>query len=106
MKLGERTIGAIVAFVTILATLLTIALLESHSEAKVGCVSAEDREHILKMSLQAVDQGFEKHVVSLYGNWVVDASQQPSRAQVGMQNGIRAWLRAQDDAKKWTPPVC
>lgn len=106
MVLGERTIGAIVAAGTIIITLILLAVLESRSEAKVQCVSAEDRGHILKMSLQAVDQAFEKHVVSLFSNWVVDAAQQPTRAQVGMQNGIRAWLRAQDDAKKWTPPVC
>ena len=104
--MSERAIGAIVAFVTIVITLIALALIESHSETKAPCVSKEDQEHILRMSLRAVDQAFQHHVTNLFSNWVLDASQQPARAQKGMQNGIKAWLRAQDDAKNWTPAVC
>jgi hypothetical protein len=105
--MSERMIGAIIAFVTVVVTLLAIALVErASSETKVQCVSQEDQERILRMSIQAVDQGFQAHVANLFHNWVTDAAQQPARAQTGMQNGIRAWVRAQDDAKKWAPPIC
>jgi hypothetical protein len=107
MKLSERMIGAIVAFVTIAITLIAIALLErASSENKPPCVSEENREHILRMSLRAVDQAFQHHVNNLFSNWVLDAAKQPERAQKGMQNGIKAWLRAQEDAKNWAPPIC
>jgi len=86
--------------------LLSVAKDESRSEGKPPCMSEEDRDKILRMSLRAIDQAFQHHVNNLFSNWVLDASQQPSRAQKGMQNGIKAWLRAQDDAKKWLPAVC
>ena len=99
-------IGAIVGLVTVLVVLIMLAFFESRSETKAQCVSQENQEHILRMSLRAVDQAFQGHVTDLFRNWVVDASQQPARAQKGMQNGISAWLRAQEDAKKWLPVIC
>ena len=95
----------------IIAVVLAFALLsaardETRSEGNLPCITGEDQEKILRMSLRAVDQAFQHHVNNLFSNWVLDASQQPSRAQKGMQNGIKAWLRAQDDAKKWIPAIC
>lgn len=74
--------------------------------APAPCISQADQEKILRMSIAAVDQAFQNHVNHLFSNWVLDAAEQPSRAQRGMQNGIKAWLRAQDDARKWLPPIC
>jgi hypothetical protein len=99
-------IGAIVAFLAVIITLIALALLESHSEEKISCISLEERNRILQMSTRAIDQAFQHHVNNLFSNWVLDAAQQPARAQKGMQNGIKAWLRAQEDAKNWTPQIC
>jgi len=99
-------IGAIVGLITVIIVLIALALIESRSETKAPCMSSEDRDHILRMSTRAIDQAFQHHVNSLFSNWVLDAAQQPARAQKGMQNGISAWLRAQEDAKKWVPVVC
>jgi hypothetical protein len=106
--MSERWIGAIVALITIMIVLIMLALFETHSqsEGKINCMNEEDREKILRMSLRAIDQAFQHHVNNLFSNWVLDAVQQPTRAQKGMQNGIRAWLRAQEDAKNWAPPAC
>jgi len=103
---SERAIGAIVAFVTVLVTLIALALIESHSQAKPPCMSQEDRDHILRLSTRGVDNGFQQHVAKLFTIWVQDPAQQPARAQKGIQSGISAWLRAQEDAKAWAPVVC
>jgi hypothetical protein len=95
------------AFIALVIAIVLMMLTEtSQGETKVVCMQEEDRDHILRMSLRAVDQGFQHHVNNLFSNWVLDQAQQPARAQKGMQNGIKARLQAQKDAKAWTPPVC
>lgn len=70
------------------------------------CMDEKTREKIRQLALGALDQGFHDHVKLLYEQWMKDSHDQPRRAQNGIKNGIAAYLRALDDAQKWSPPIC
>jgi hypothetical protein len=100
-------IGAIVGLATVIVVLVVLAFIESHSETKLPCMLQEDRDTVLRLSLSGVDKGFQQHVASLFIIWVQDPkTQQPARAQKGIQNGIDAYVRARADAKAWLPVIC
>lgn len=96
-----------IGVITILLTLALLALLEEReAKSESTCVSAEHSEAIRKLTLEGIDEAFKAHVRLLFDVWMKDHSQQPKRAQVGIANGISAYIRAQADALKWSPPVC
>jgi hypothetical protein len=75
-------------------------------QAQVGCADEKTKEHIRELTLNGIDDGFRKHIGNLFTIWVQDAQDQPRRAKVGLQNGVTAYLRAQEDTLKWAPPTC
>jgi hypothetical protein len=85
--------------------LLNIAEKEAPSQAQ-HCADEETRERIRDLSFEAFDQAFKNHTMRLFDNWLLDPHDQPKRAQAGMQNGIRAYLRGRDLAMAWTIPPC
>ena len=94
------------AFVTILVTVVALALIESHSETKAECVSQEDKDRIIRLSERGVEAGFQQHVAKLYTIWTQDDHEQPKRAKVGIQNGISSYIRAKADIALWLPRIC
>lgn len=70
------------------------------------CVSAEDRERIRAIMLEALDQGLKNQTVHMYEVWLQDNREQPSRAITGMQNGITAYIRSRNGALRWNPRPC
>jgi hypothetical protein len=77
-----------------------------HSESVPVCMEAADRDRILKISLDAIDQALKEHVMKLFEVWIKDRTDQPRRARAGMFDGVNAYLRARSDALKWAPPPC
>ena len=80
---------------------------QSAAQAKVTCVANDQREHVRSLVFEGLDNGLVDRVEILYEVWVREpASQQPQRAQTGLDHAISAYLRGRADAEKWNPPAC
>lgn len=106
----ERWIALAVGLITIILTLILLALLEQReasSRVQVDCIDAVQRENIREIMLKAVDRGLEESILHLFDIWVKDpATEQPKRAQVGANNAVNAHIRARKAAMAWDPPPC
>jgi hypothetical protein len=94
--------------ILLMATFLTWAIDGYIAEAQpvYPCMSADEREHIRGISLQAIDNALSDHVMHLFDVWMADPTLQPKRAQTGMSFAIDAHIRATRDAQAWNPPTC
>ena len=101
-------IGGVIALVTVITTLVALALVESGvSQVKVSCASKEAQVQIQRLTERALDQAFQQHIALLFDVWMKNPNhEQLNRAKVGVQNGIAGYLRAQNDAAAWLPPTC
>lgn len=73
----------------------------------LACVnSAEDRERLKGLAIQALDDAFRAQLEHLYEVWMRDSRDQPRRAQTGTSNAIAAWLAARQGVSKFEPPLC
>lgn len=104
----ERWVGLAVIVITVLLTLMAIALLErAEGKVSVDCFDPTERERVREISLKAIDEGLETAVAHLYTVWQKDPDQdQPARARVGMTNALNAHNRARKFAIEWSPPGC
>jgi hypothetical protein len=104
----EQWIGLAIALITIVLTLLALAVLEQREAASKppDCVDAETRERVRTLSLRGYDEAYVKHTANLFVIWVQDPQDQPKRASAGTQTAISAYIRARALALSWEPPVC
>jgi hypothetical protein len=104
----EHWLGLAIAAITIVVTLMLIALLDkAESRVPFDCFEPTERERVRDISLVAMDKGLEQAVTHLYTIWQKDPdSDQPKRAQVGIVNALNAHNRARKFALAWTPPSC
>jgi hypothetical protein len=71
------------------------------------CLDNKTRDTIERLTDRAVDQGYQRHVSHLFDVLMGNPNkEQFDRARVGMQNGIKGYLLAQEHIDAWTPPVC
>jgi hypothetical protein len=104
----ERWIALAVIVITVLTTLMLIALLE-RAEGRVpfDCVDVTERERVRELALKGVDDGFVNAMEHLFDIWVKDPNtEQPKRAQVGTGNAVNAHIRARVLILGWAPPTC
>jgi hypothetical protein len=101
----ERWVALAVLVVTVVTTLLLIALLEAEGQVNV-CVTPEQRNHLRSVMLQAVDHALDEQVGKLFGVWVQDSTGQPKRAQTGTNNAVRAHIIARANVLAWDPQEC
>jgi len=103
----ERWIALAVGLITIVLTLILLAVLEAQSRVAFDCFDATERERVREISLKGIDKGLEDAVAHLFDIWQRDPeTQQPKRAQVGVTNALNAHARARKYALAWTPPTC
>jgi hypothetical protein len=106
----ERVIGLIVGVITVIITLILIALFEQReasSKVPFDCVDSTERERIRELALKGVDDGFSHAMEHLFDVWQKDpATEQPKRAQVGTGNAVNAHIRARKLVLTWNPPSC
>jgi hypothetical protein len=96
-----------VGVVTILLTLILLALCERDANSQVNvCVTPEQRNHLRAVMLKAVDDALADQVGHLFGNWVKDPAGQPKRAQTGTNNAVRAHVIARANVLAWDPAEC
>jgi hypothetical protein len=72
------------------------------------CMSHEMRDKIRGMMLKSVENGFMVHVEHIFNVWLREYSskEEPQRAVTGVNNGIRAYIRAKEGIERWNPPEC
>ena len=104
----ERWVGLAVIVITVLLTLMVLALLErAESRVAFDCFDPTERERVREISLTGMDKGLEAAISHLYSIWQKDPdSDQPKRAQVGVTNALNAHARARKFALAWSPPNC
>lgn len=92
--------------VTVVLTLLVLALEADSPSQSVQCISEETREHIRALSLEGYDLALRNHTTALFAIWLKEPQEEPKRASAGTQAGISAYTRAVALAKNWQPPLC
>jgi hypothetical protein len=104
----ERWIALAVGVITVIVTLLVLALMEQREAASQVnvCVTVEQRDHIRDVMLKAVDHALDEQVGKLFANWVLDGTGQPKRAQTGTNNAIKAHIIARASILAWDPAEC
>ena len=105
----DRIIGLIILVVTVIVTLIMLALLdrEASSRVQVDCMDSTERERVREIVVRGIDEGLEKAITNLFDVWQKDPeSAQPKRAMVGTNNAVNAHVRARKQALAWDPPVC
>lgn len=70
------------------------------------CMDADARERVRKLMLEALDNSLREKIESLFAVWLRDATDQPRRAQTGMNTALRAYIGARAAAMKFDPPEC
>src|SRR5580765_7091119 len=103
----ERWIALAVGLITIILTLILLALLEQReatSKVNVDCMDPTEREKVRDLVLDGIDKGFEQAITHLFDIWTKDLNEQPRRAMVGTNNAVNAHIRARKQALAWGPP--
>jgi hypothetical protein len=113
LRTRQIVIGIAVAAITIVATLIALALLEGAGRAQplhapIECVPDEAmKTKIRDIVLDSLDGSLREHVERMYHVWMKDdGSPARDRAGNGTRIGIRAYIRARTDVMKWNPPIC
>jgi hypothetical protein len=70
------------------------------------CVSEADRDHLRKMTTQALEEAFRQQVIHLFLVWVQDYTMLPEFGLAGFDNARDAYLTAVRIAKAYDPPLC
>jgi hypothetical protein len=104
----ERWIALTVGVVTVIVTLIMLALLDvdAQSKVQVDCMDPTERERVRDIVLTGIDNGLKEQIQHLFETWMKDISDQPRRAMVGTNNAVNAHVRARKQAITWDPPSC
>jgi hypothetical protein len=70
------------------------------------CMDSDTRERVRKIMIEALDNSLRTKVEDLFAVWLRDATDQPRRAQTGMNTALRAYVGARAAAMKFDPPEC
>lgn len=103
----ERWVALAVLVVTVVTTLLLIALFEAEGKVPYDCVDPTERERVRQLVFDGIDKGLVEAMGHLFDIWQRDPQNaQPQRAQVGTTNAVNAHVRARALAFAWDPPSC
>jgi hypothetical protein len=70
------------------------------------CMDSDTRERVRALMIEALDNSLRQKVEELFASWLRDATDQPRRAQRGMDAALRAYVGARAAAMKFDPPEC
>jgi hypothetical protein len=70
------------------------------------CMDSETKERVRSLMLTALDEALKTKIEDLFSVWLRDATDQPRRAQRGMQGALLAYTGARGQAMKFNPPEC
>jgi hypothetical protein len=108
LEKGGKVVAVSMPLALTLITLVVLAVLivGARSQVSERCMDAEMREQVRAVVISGIDLAFKEHTKRLFEIWMKDVSEQPKRAQAGMNNAIDAYVRARTAALKWSPPLC
>lgn len=98
----ERWIALAVGIITIILTLLLLALLEQREASSEPAPPSKWDDHIDMLERQALDDAFKKQIGQLYNIWVSDNYQPriPPKALTGARNARDAYIRSMEAIEK------
>lgn len=103
----ERWVGLAVIVITVLLTMMVLAVLDAEGKVPYDCVDPTERERVRDLALAGIDDGLKKSMTHLFDVWQKDpATEQPKRAQAGTTNAVNAHNRARKLVLAWDPPPC
>lgn len=79
------------------------------ARAQMVSVCIDDEKMVARVRgimLDAIDQALRDHTVHLFEVWARDEKEQPKRASVGLNNGIRAYMLSYQRIQAWQPQRC
>lgn len=92
--LSERTIGAIVAFVTIILTLVALAMFESQSEGVPPLTASVYDKKLDRLDRRGVEAAYTARVGLLFQNWMTDTNKESQdRALRGHRNAREVYIK-------------
>jgi hypothetical protein len=120
--LGNRIVITVIIVIVILLVLALLGFLtgnwDEDEAARPGyglasaetrpelCMDSDTRERVRKLMLEALDNSLRTKVEDLFAVWSRDATDQPRRAQTGMNSALRAYVGARAAAIGFNPPEC
>lgn len=69
-------------------------------------LTEDDVRHLKLIGREALEQALKDHVARLYESWMKDDTNQPTRAQNGIRQGVRAYVTARKNLEAWSPSLC
>ena len=78
----------------------------ARSQVPMPCFLIQERDRLMQLAHEGVDDAFKEHVKGLFGVWVRDPAEQPKRAMTGMAIGLSAYHRAKANIRAWEPEIC
>ena len=82
------------------------AVTAAQSQGSPVCVFAQEKDRLVILAHEAIDEAYKKKVMDLFEIWVRDPVDQPRRATSGMQIAISAYHRARTNVRVWDPLLC
>jgi hypothetical protein len=93
--MSERMIGAIVAFVTVIITLVLLALFESHSESYPPLEPSVYDKKLDRLDRRGIEAAYSGRVALLFQNWMTDTNEAShQRALRGHRNARKIYIDA------------
>jgi len=78
----------------------------AHGQVAVQCFWPQEKDRLIQLAHEAVDEAYKDQVKGLFGVWVRDPAEQPKRAVSGMQINLSAYHRARANIRQWEPVIC
>jgi len=82
------------------------AITAAHSQPVVQCWLPQEKDTLINLAHQGIDEAYKEKVKSLYEIWVRDPADQPKRAVSGMAINLSAYHRARANIRAWDPVIC
>jgi hypothetical protein len=99
-------VGLMVLAFGLLALGIYRAVTAAQSQPVVPCVLVQEKDRLIQLAHEAIDEAYKDQVKSLFGVWVRDPADQPRRAVSGMQVNLSAYHRARANIRAWEPVIC
>lgn len=78
----------------------------AHSQPVVQCFLVQEKDRLIVLAHEAIDEAYKDQVKGLFGIWVRDPADQPKRAMSGMAINLSAYHRARANIRQWEPVIC
>ena len=101
LPIGKRIVITVIILLVILFALALFGYLTGGWEAEAQAIPPSKYDkRIAELDREAIDEAYRDKIIALFGTWLSDPSEQPSRAVKGAQNARRAYIGAMQAIEK------